>query len=566
MSNSIFDDDDGAFSLSSGFDGGEAPKAPKVATPKNQLGSGNPQTRLTRPPTAAPARPGLPASGSANVRKPLPKPATSTSGMPKSPNPVSSPEPKSTKLPSLPPLRGTGQQATPPSVAKVTEVPVTKAPEVIPEDRYIDEEKPPVSRRAPSAPAYAAPAEDYWQEEETHDYEQERRDRERRREREIARQREEERRDEERRKDDEARRRQEELNRRKAEVEEEEEEEEKVSSNKGRNAKTSRKNSKSKAVNKKTAKPAKESKYSGGRKKILILQITVYAVLGMILLAGAKTIFLPNTGPTPNQIIMTVKKSLGVTEFPTSRGEGFVAAFSDVYLTLNNNGVAERNTALAPYMPLSVIQEQSFQQSGPATQAVTAGPYVTSVKSVDNNNAVYTVATQINDGIWIYMDVPVYFDSENDSFAVSGSPAFTPAPEQAAVPAQPKSWTTDDKAVVDAFMPNAELFFTAWSKSDKKAMNAYITEDADTTASSGLNGSARFSRISSLHVEPEPEFADVSNGEIRKARISIVWENPYVDKTSYQQTYDLVLKKVADQWRIQSLNGGVPTEIGNDQK
>lgn len=575
MSNSIFDDEDGAFSLSSGFDGGEAPKAPKPA-PKERLVAGPPPTRNTRPVTppnkqTAPVRPGaMPTGGLTSVRRQNQKPAAPTTGLPKSPGSGgSTPDTgRNAKLPTMPPLASADKPALSP--AAKTALPAVPTPEQPRKERYSDEQLPRTQSRLPSmpeptlpaAPTYADTAADELRnqdEDDFVDYERERRDRERRREREIARQREEERRNAENERQDYERLRAEENKRKQLEVSLDEEEETRSSS------KSKSKNNKKKPRGK-ASKPEKVSKYAGDRKKVLWLQITVYSVLGMMVLAGAKATFLPNSGPTPQQVIATVKKGIGMTDFPTSRGEGFVLAFSDVYLSLNDGGIAERNKNLALYMPLSVVQEQGFQQSGPATQTITGGPYINSVKSVDDNNAIYTVSAQVNDGIWIYMDVPVYYDTENDSFAVSGTPAFTAAPEQAAVPAQPKGWTADDKAVVDAFTPNAELFFDAWSKSDKKAMNPFLTEDANTTAKVGLNGTAKFSRLASVSVEPKPEFADVSKGEIRKARVSVVWENPYVANTSYQQNYDLTLKKVADQWRIQSIDGGVPTEVGNSQQ
>lgn len=587
MSNSIFDDEDGAFSLSSGFDGGEAPKAPKVS-PKERPTAVQPPTRNTRPVTppnkqAPPVRPGAaPTGGLTSVRRQNQKPAAPSTGLPKSPA-SGSPSPdagRTNKLPTMPPLASADNHALPPAAKPaLPAVPARNQPQ---EERFSDEQLPRTQNRLPSMPvsvsepaqpvasSYAETAANELRnqdEDDFVDYEQERRDRERRREREIARQR----------REDEERQRQADIDRRDYERLQEAErkrnqlqvsygkdDDEEETENR-RSSKSKSKNNKKKPRGK-NAKPEKVSKYAGDRKKVLWLQITVYSVLGMMILAGAKATFLPNTGPTPQQVIATVKKGIGMTDFPTSRGEGFVLAFSDVYLSLNDGGIAERNKNLALYMPLSVVQEQGFQQSGPATQTITGGPYINSVKSVDDNNAIYTVSAQVNDGIWIYMDVPVYYDTKNDSFAISGTPAFTAAPEQAAVPAQPKGWTADDKAVVDAFTPNAELFFDAWAKSDKKAMNPFLTEDANTTAKVGLNGTAKFSRLASVSVEPKPEFADVSKGEIRQARVAVVWENPYVANTSYQQNYDLTLKKVADQWRIQSIDGGVPTEVGNSQQ
>lgn len=575
MSNSIFDDDDGAFSLSSGFDGGEAPKAPKVTPPKDRPAVGQPQTRINRPVTSpnkqqAPVRPGMPAKGGAtSARRQEQKPTAPTSGLPKAPMGASPDTGRNTKLPTMPPLRSTGNTSLP-SAPKAS-IQKSALPAVpVQEERYVDEEMPRAASRQYEAPEPEAPTHSPYaetaasnlreQDEEDYvDYEQERRDRERRREREIARQREEEQRV--------AQRQREDYERLMAEERRRKAEEEEANRNNNNSSNTESKNTKKKSRGKgKTAKPVKQSKYAGGRKQVLWLQIVVFTVLGVMVLAGAKSIFLPNAGPTPQQVISTVKKGIGMTDFPTARGEGFVIAFSDAYLTLNNGGVSERNKILSLYMPLSVVQEQAFQQSGPADQTVTGGPYINSVKSIDDNNAVYTVSAQVNNGVWIYMDVPAYYDSENDTFAISGSPAFTAAPEQATVPAQPRSWTSDDKAVVDVFTPNAEIFFDAWSKSDKKAMNPFLTEDANTTAKTGLNGTAKFSRLAAVHVEPAPETADVSKGEIRQARVTVVWENPYVATTTYQQTYDLTLKKVADQWRIQAIDGGVPTEVGNDQK
>lgn len=301
--------------------------------------------------------------------------------------------------------------------------------------------------------------------------------------------------------------------------------------------------------------------FSGSRKNILILRIVVFTVIGIFLIAGVKTAFFPTPGPTPNQVVSTVKKGLGITAFPKEQGSGFIMGFSKVYLTIQANGGGERVKDLAPYMTTKVISEQRFSQDNNSQtsnpQNVTSGPYISGVKSKDDNNAVYTVAAQVNNGPWLYIDIPVYYDDKNDAFTVSGTPAFVPAPAQGKLVGEPKPWLIDDKDVGVLFTENAKQFFPAWGSSNKEVMAPYITPDATSTVKNGLSGNLIFKSLNSVSVSEPEEGKDPKK---RKARVSIQWESALVPGTTYAQTYDLNIQQVGDLWRIHSIEGGVTTE------
>lgn len=588
MGNSIFDDDDG-FSLSGGIEGEEpkpqvkrTPAAPAPIKPVGTQRPTAPSAEARRTPPARPqgtSNPGVTATNAATSQN-APLRRRSNSGLPKNPaertlppvNKLTSNPGIPTGLPvaptqqkpasSLPPIVSMPQKRSEQKKNPLPTLPVTPTPvfheQVTPEEPVAVE---------PESVSYAEAAEENIHGsyhppviEENDEEEEELREAERRaEERRLRRQRAlEQEREEERREEEERLLRAKRAKERAAELEAEEAETP-VNNAKGDKGKTAVRKG-----NKRTPKPKPEKgtgKFSGERRKILILRLIALSVLVVFVFAGLKATFLPAKGPTAKQVIATVKDGIGMTNFPTGNGEGFVLAFSKIYLTVPKDGGGERAKALEPYVPPNVITEQQYSSvpSAADAQVVTGGPYISGVISKDDKNAVYTVTAQINNGTWIYIDVPVFYDNNTKAFAVSGTPAFVPAPKQAKVDPQTKPWNDEDQEAVKIFTPAAKLFFAAWAKSNTQEMLPYQTADADTATKTGLDNTVKFDSLTRVSIQPADGLADPNT---RKARVTVRWENALVPKTYYSQTYDLVLVKVpdADQWRIKSIVGGITTD------
>lgn len=565
MGNSIFDDDDDGFTLTGGIEG-EEPKSPRVnpvsktAPARPEVGrraTGIPPAGLNRP---APVMP-RPVTGVAPKQNPsLPKaPALPVQKMVTKPSPTL---PAARKpLPSIP--AGPALPKIPPAVYAKPEESYTET--VLPASP-IELEKSDISYTDEAEESlhenYRTPVD--YEEEERAAKRAERRAAEKAEERKLERLREQERLDRLRQE------REDRLYQEKEKAPEPQEIPARVLSRKEsaalkreeeKNKREERKNKGKGKNGSKSEKPA--GNYAGNRNKVLILRIVVFSFIAIFAFAGMKATFFPTKGPTANNVIATAKFGLGITKFPTDQGSAFVLGFSKVYLTIQKDGQTERNKQLAIYAPANVITAQQFGKSGgndPVdTQVITAGPYVSGVVSKTDELAVYTVSAQVNNERWVYMDVPVYYDLEAHTFAISGAPSFVPAPEQAKLKPTKKEWTTDDLKAVDEFLPDAKLFFAAWADSKKDSMAVHTDPAADTATKTGLAGAVKLKEVSKVSIQPAEEAKDPT---VRKARVTVVWDNALVPGTTYSQSYDLTLVKKESElhWKIRTLTGGIPVE------
>lgn len=596
MGNSIFDDDDDGFSLSAGIEGTDAKKSlPAPVKPVTKSAPSRPEVNRNI---------GSPATGS-RVAPVQPRPVTeNTRPAPVTPRVPPAPVQKLTAKPSMPaPTMPASRKPLP--VTPVT--PTTSLPS-IPPAVYVQPEEAITENVVPSQPirvekediSYTDQVEDSLHQNYTTpvDYEAERREEERQAEREAERR--EARRQERVREQERADR----ILRERKEREEErlrlEREEQhsipetvapaKVLSRKEQAA-AKREEEKAKRDARKNKGKVKGEKpvgnFSGERMKVLAVRVTVFSVLGILAFSGLKSSVIPPELPTPNNIIATAKYGMGITEFPTERGSAFVVGFSEVYLTIDPLAAEGQREKLKAYAPANVISAQAFVTSGDkkdiATQKITSGPYISGVASKDNKNAVYTVSAQVNDSRWVYMDVPVQYDTDNKSFVISGQPSFVPAPKLASLnPVKPK-WENTDPEAVKQFTNDAKLFFAAWGQSDLQVIDVHTTPNADIATKSGLDGIVTLKSVTNLVVESaedaatpavlaEDEIPETIEGlegaegkEIRRARAVVTWDYTVSPGSSYTQAYDLIIVKAPSEehWQIASLKGGIPLSAAN---
>lgn len=561
MGNSIFDDDDEDFTLSGGIEG-EQPKRPEIKPVTNNIPprpvtnrrSGvTPPAGIVRPNPVVPPRATRPQVSPSLPKTPVQQMTTKPSTAMPPTRRISPSLPAAPSLPITPPaVYAKPEERITETVLPLPPVEVTKndisytenAEEVIHENYRTPVDYEAEEREARRAERMAA---------------------ERAEERRLERQREQERLDRLREEREERERR---FNQEAEKAPEANSSPQKVLSRKEtaalkrEEAKQAREASKNKGKGAtKNGKPV--SKYSGGRNQVLILRVIVFSVLAIFVFAGLKATFVPYKGPTANQVVETAKFGMGITKFPTDQGSAFVVGFSKIYLTVQKDGQTERNKQLAIYAPDNVISAQQFNVKNSASpvdgQTITAGPYISGVVSKSDDTAIYTVSAQVNNERWVYIDVPVFYDLEAHTFAISGAPSFVPAPEQAKLKMPVKPWNNDDQEAITEFRPDANLFFTAWAASQKDAMAVYADKDADTATKTGLNGAVKFKEISNISIQSLAEATDP--GE-RKARVTVTWENAMVPGTTYSQSYDMTLVKKADEkhWKIKTLSGGIPLD------
>jgi hypothetical protein len=313
-----------------------------------------------------------------------------------------------------------------------------------------------------------------------------------------------------------------------------------------------------------SAKPKREkeskakgpSSFSGGRAGVVVVRVFAITVVAILMFAGGKSIFFPPQIPDPTTVTNVVKKRLGVTNFPIDSGKAFVTSFAKIYLTVDPAN-PNSNDVFAPYMNSSLAANMTSSNGNESKQIVTEGPIISGVKSVDDSNAIYTVAARLSSSTnWVYVNVPVYYDGDSVGFAVSGMPAFAPAPTKITAPPAGSPFEQDTKLAADIKSSVMEQFFPAWASSNTAGINLIVLESANSEAKIGLANSVKYVSIQAFTVEQkQPE--DPSENT-RKAQATIVWASPTDAKITYTQQYNLTLFRQPDnRWYIKELTSGV---------
>jgi hypothetical protein len=297
------------------------------------------------------------------------------------------------------------------------------------------------------------------------------------------------------------------------------------------------------------------SNFSGARSGVVVVRVFAIAVVTMLMLAGGKSVFFPTQIPDPTTITNVVKKRLGVTNFPTESGQAFVTSFAKLYLTVDPANLNSTDV-YGPYMSSTLASSMTASNGVAAKQTITEGPIISGVKSVDDSNAIYTVGAKLSSGAnWIYVDVPVYYDKDNVGFAISGMPAFAPAPTKITAPQAGAPFERDSKLGDDVKASVMEQFFPAWAASNTAGINLVVLKDANSEAKIGLANSVKFVSIQDFTVEMKQSGDPAEN--TRKAQATVVWASPTDAKITYTQQYSLVLYRQPDnRWYIKQLTSG----------
>lgn len=312
----------------------------------------------------------------------------------------------------------------------------------------------------------------------------------------------------------------------------------------------------SRAKKQKVEKTKGPNPFSGGRSGVVVVRVFAVMVVTVLMLAGGKSIFFPTQIPDPTTITNVVKKRLGVTNFPAEGGQAFVTSFARLYLTVDPTNISSTDI-YAPYMTSTLASNMTASNGASGKQTITEGPIISGIKSVDDTNAIYTVGAKLSSGAnWVYVDVPVYYDKDKVGFAVSGMPAFAPAPTKITAPPAGAPFERDSKLGDSVKSSVMEQFFPAWAASNTNGINLVVLGDANSEAKIGLANAVKFVSIQDFIVEiKQPGDAEETT---RKAQATVVWASPTDPKITYTQQYNMVLFRQPDnRWYIKELTSGV---------
>lgn len=306
-----------------------------------------------------------------------------------------------------------------------------------------------------------------------------------------------------------------------------------------------------------------KSAMRGSRGRVFGFRIFILVLIVILFGVGIKNTFFPPKIPGPDQVVAVVNEENNRLGFPVGEGSTFVQEFAVAYLTVDPNDERSPEERMAKYVAPNQIGSiiASVGNMDDGAQTVTGGPFISpDVRQVDEFNAVFTVASEIN-GKWIYLDVPVRTGEDKSSFVVSGAPAFVSPPANMPEYVPDTETRTNDLELTIEVTPDIESFFRAWGASDSDALSRLIAPDSTPEVSLGLRDAVEFGTLSNIRVfSPD----DGGNPNIRQGTATVVWitvKGEQDRNTTYSQRYNFTIEKLDDQrWYVKDVQSGVTTQ------
>jgi Conjugative transposon protein TcpC len=225
--------------------------------------------------------------------------------------------------------------------------------------------------------------------------------------------------------------------------------------------------------------------------------------------------------------------------FPTTLAEAYALQFGSVYLNFSTATADQRSSQLATFVPSSISgadPQLGWNGSGPLKLDA---EQVAGIAVHDSNRAVVTLLASVN-GKLMELGVPVY--TSNGALAISGNPAWLPAPAQAAVPStNPGNADPTAQAELNAQLP---AFFQAYASGDTATLNRFLAPGASVQ---GLDGSLSYAGISSLQVP--------TGGTTRTITVTVTWQlaSQTTSVGKLDSTYQLTVVDQSGKWFVQSI-------------
>ena len=324
----------------------------------------------------------------------------------------------------------------------------------------------------------------------------------------------------------------------------------------------------------KRERPAKRKKKKnkvdkGGKSKASLIRGIALTLIAILCATGIYNILRPPQFPSQQQVLESVQQGMGVTDFPADRAHGFVISFTEAYLTIDQEeGSSGRQADLNNYVPERILSEMSTR-TGQENQFVVSGPFIAGTRYISDEDAVFTVSSQINTGSWIYLDVPVYYNESTRAFAISGAPAIVSAPRLSDVPRSERDWQPDDE-LAEEVREDLERFFEIWAEAEDSKEIERVSPHGDARVLAGIDG-VTFNSLSDLEVSPPFDPEDPQS--LHNVFVTVNWDmntanGPPSEEDSpiqYSMSYELLVFENADQtgWYVQDIRGGVRSIAGS---
>jgi hypothetical protein len=250
---------------------------------------------------------------------------------------------------------------------------------------------------------------------------------------------------------------------------------------------------------------------AGGRWLLWPLRVVLWATLLIVAYRGVTAIIFNQTAASPGSGTGATGPS-GTTEgrFPVALAEAYAAEFGRVYLNFSPATQAQREQALASFLPAGLASANpDLGWSGTGRMSLQS-EQVAGITMQDAQHAVITLLAMVN-GQLMELGVPVV--ASGGGVVVAGEPAWLPAPAQA--PAPSSAAGRPDPVAQGQLMNELPAFFQAYASGDSAALSRFTVRGVSLT---GLNGEVAFDSIARLDVP--------QGGTTRQITVTVIWQLP----------------------------------------
>lgn len=234
-----------------------------------------------------------------------------------------------------------------------------------------------------------------------------------------------------------------------------------------------------------------------------------------------------------------------------SAAAAFGARFAHDYLSWDASNPEVRAERLRPYLAPGVDPQAGWDGEG-AQVAVLALPVGVEVVDEAAGDAVVTVAVEIT-GLdaprWVHLAVPVRADGAG-GFAVTGPPAYVPAPPPAAADIDAATPAPLDPAATEAVAALLERLLPAYAAERSVELDGVVEDGARLL---GLGGTG-------LAVDALVAVAVPTGGDVRTAAVDVRWRDD-VTGSRFVQRYGVTVVRDAGGWVVRDVDahtGSVP--------
>jgi Conjugative transposon protein TcpC len=241
---------------------------------------------------------------------------------------------------------------------------------------------------------------------------------------------------------------------------------------------------------------------AGGRWLVWVFRVVVWLVLLLIGYRGVTAIMAGET--TSGAAAPTASPS---NAFPSALAGAYALQFGQVYLNADPANANQRASELATFLPPGTDSQLGWNGNG---SLVLQSEQVADVAVKDANHAVVTLLARVN-GNLMELGVPVYYTG--GALAVSGEPAWLPAPAKAAVPTPTPP--SSDTASQEELAKQLPAFFQAYASGDQATLGRFL---APGTTVTGLNGQLTFGSLAGVTVP--------AGGDTRHVIATVEWNVP----------------------------------------